>query len=131
MSKELEALENIKLGLKGHCKNSCYQDYCLKKEELKEQLLKYDTYFSIIEIALKDYERRLKLAKEYEDVNNVAKRLKALEIIKEKKVNVGYLLQMIDLFGVEKALENYNQSCFGIVKPLTQKEYELLVEVLL
>ena len=37
----------------------------------------------IIEIALKDYEKRLILAKEYQDINNVAKRLKALEIIKE------------------------------------------------
>lgn len=38
--------------------------------------------YKLIETALKDYEKKTKLAKEYADVNNVAKRLKALEIIK-------------------------------------------------
>lgn len=44
----------------------------------------FDNKLGIIETALKDYEKKTKLAKKYADVNNVAKRLKALEIIKEK-----------------------------------------------
>lgn len=36
-----------------------------------------------VETALKDYEKKTKLAKEYADVNNVAKRLKAFEILKQ------------------------------------------------
>lgn len=59
----------------------------------KELKSRYGKYFSlqddergkVIETALKDYEKKTKLAKEYADVDNVAKRLKALEIIKDKE----------------------------------------------
>lgn len=58
------------------------------------------------------------------------KPLNALEIVKNKKVDVAYLFEMIDLFGKE-ALKQYNLSCYGIKKKLTQKEFKLLKEELL
>lgn len=56
--------------------------------------------FDIIETALKDYEKKTKLAKEYKDINNVMKRLKTLEIIKEN-LNIDEVLLAIK--GVCKA----------------------------
>jgi len=74
MSKELtplEALERIKNAptIYVGCGSDIYTRYSFECNE--------------IEKALKDYEKKTKLAKEYLDVNNVAKRLMALEIIKE------------------------------------------------
>ena len=73
----------------------------------------------IIEKELKDYERRLALAKEYKDVDKVAKRLKALEIIKkyisvDEDENGLYWLNLI--------------GCASI--GITREEYELLKEVI-
>lgn len=82
--------------------------------------------FEIIETTLKDYEKKTKLAKEYDDVNNVAKRLKALEIIKEKQVDVYAVIE-------SKSLKEMNDR-FWFPKEeykLTQEEYDLLKEVLL
>lgn len=90
--------------------------------------------YDIVKNALKDYEKKTKLAKEYDDVNNVAKRLKALKIIKEKKVDTSLLRQVFDnekhipnpLFYYNNFVDNYSSHY-----PLTQEEYELLKEVLL
>ena len=106
MSKELEALERIR----SHNYHELPKRECLK----------------IIETALKDYDRRLKLAKEYEDVNNVAKRLKALEIIKEKKVDVELLMKTENAKDYNKYSKNVNQS-----HNLGQRQYDFLKEVLL
>lgn len=54
--------------------------------------------------------------------NIIEKELKALEIIKEKKVNIKLLL-------IDKDCELYNMN-YGY-EDLTQEEYELLKEVLL
>ena len=57
------------------------------------------------------------------------KKIKALEIIKEKKVDICELYCCFEMRG----LETYNSSVikgFG-EKPLTQEEYDLLKEVLL
>lgn len=83
-----------------------------------------------IETALKDYERRLKLAKEYEDVNKVGKRLKAFEIIKEKRVDITTLMDCDNA-------EEYNRwvpiRSHYTYQPLevTQEEFDLLKEMLL
>lgn len=99
MSKELtplEALEEIKSTW--NCMNPNWS------------LAKY-SHFDIIETALKDYEKRLILAKEYQDINNVAKRLKALEII--KRFNI-----VLDLHNALKPF-------------ISKEEYDLLREILL
>lgn len=61
-----------------------------------------------------------------EEYEAVEKSLKALEIIKEKQVNVGAL-------SVFDTLEQYNHFCkmFENLIELTQQEYDLLKEVLL
>ena len=105
MSKELEALENLKQYLTGDVRN-CWHE------------------LAIIETALKDYEYRLSLAKEYKDVNNVAKRLKALEIIKEKNVDV-------IIIRLTPSCEAYNKAKTDISLDLDEKQYNLLKEVLL
>ena len=98
MSKELEALKRIR---QETCPATFIPDF--DKEEC----------CNIIETALKDYERRLALAKEYQDINNVAKRLKALEIIK-------------------KLPEEEKQILLNLVYTYTksEEEYDLLKEVL-
>ena len=130
MSKTLEALDNIKVSL------AEYKEYAIdvlptKAKQIREE---NDDDFIIVETALKDYERRLALAKEYKDVNNVAKRLKALEIIKEKRVNVDVVIRAFYLdSAVEEGqgLKYYNCTANHESKPLTQEEYDLLKEVLL
>lgn len=106
MSKELEALRML-------------EQVCLVANvaNMSEQI-------NLIETALKDYEKRLILAKEYQDINNVAKRLKALEIIKDKKVNVGLLSRCV-------TGERYNKGICYEPRHLTQEEYDLLREILL
>lgn len=113
MSKELDALNR----LKGTLLNEGYWQDILQD-------------VAIIETALKDYEKKTKLAKEYANVNNVAKRLKALEIIKEKI----YPLLDFDIVLNTSIKErkftlanNLDDNTFY----LTQKEYDLLKEVLL
>lgn len=81
----------------------------------------------IIETALKDYEELKIVAKpltdeEKKSINNVAKRLKALEIIKEKGLNVDYFQRSCD--------EEYKESIFCIERLLTQEQFDLLKEVL-
>jgi len=75
--------------------------------------------FDIIEIALKKYEVLQEVHKDFIDKN--IKKLKALEIIKEKRVNVRFLISC-------KTLKEYNDV---ISDHLTQEEYDLLKEVLL
>ena len=57
----------------------------------------------------------------YEDFERIRKALKALEIIKEKRVNI-YLLVPV------KRLTDYNKNQY-IINELTQEEFDLLKEV--
>ena len=59
------------------------------------------------------------------DLETIEKDLKALEIIKEKQINVSALLELDDL-------QQHNDYCdmVGGCKKLTQEEYDLLKEVL-
>ena len=90
---------------------------------------------NIIEIALKDYEQRLELAKEYKDVNNVAKRLLALEIIKNiTKHTSHFRLKERQNLG-EDEMSYYLVIGYGMseceYKLKNKDEYDLLKEVLL
>ena len=61
--------------------------------------------------------------------DTIEKELEALEIIKNKGVNVERVLSIIEQVEENKiALNIYNRSCY---KELTQEEYDLLKEVLL
>ena len=81
----------------------------------------FDEDISIIEKELKDKEE---LETMYSNcVINGAKQKKALEIIKEKRVNIDYLRDC-------KTLEDYNNILIEKLQ-LTQEEYDLLKEVLL
>ena len=55
--------------------------------------------------------------------NEIQKKLKALEIVKEKEVNVFIFLHSGDL-------ETYNDMCETEEEKITQEEYELLKEML-
>ena len=113
MNKELEALENHKLVLKalGH-KN------CEEWENLKD-----------IEQALKELEqlRKLKLLS-YPSENDeeyrqrIIKKLMALEIIKEKLVDIGWLIR-------SENCSKYNLGV-GNSQVLKRTEYDLVKEVL-
>jgi len=99
MSKELEALKRIRKNLTKHYLVENAYEWSAVEDDL-------DT----IETVLKDYEQRIKLAKEYKDVNNVGKRLKALEIMKDN-LNVDEIL-------------------FSAKGVCNSKDYDLLKEVL-
>ena len=101
-------------------------------EKIRKEIAYYSLYkkhLDTIETALKDYEelKKLKLLP-YPKVNDeeyrrsVIKRLQALEIIKDKEVNVFIFLHSGDL-------ETYNDMVEDNRK-LTQEEYNLLKEVL-
>lgn len=110
MTKELKTFEEIKkylVNLKFH--------FLFLEEEL-----------DIIETALEDYDLlKRSLNRNWVDVINDDKKLKALEIIKEKKVDVGALCEL--------DLELYNKYAKEIngTPTLTKEEYDLLREVLL
>ena len=113
MSKELEALDRLF--------NSNLNNYEYRKE------------YDLIETALKVYEKikleyseikiyHYDLLKENERLHNQkAKKLKAFEIIKDKRVNADWLLET-------ENVEEYNESLYN---DLTQEEFDLLKEVLL
>ena len=116
MTKELEAFEKIKKYLVN-----------LQFHFLEEEL-------DIIETALKNYE---KLKNEYDKLESFhklfiekynqlniehRKKLKALEIIKEKKVNVNCIISGWSLWKYNSYKTHIN---------LTKEEYELLKEVLI
>ena len=97
-----------------------------------------DRLIEPIETALKDYEKRLALAKEYKDVNNVAKRLHAFALLDDCDIDV-WLLKHCDY-------ENYcrvRKLCLKatgnadvddanreVINLPTEKEFELLKEIL-
>ena len=116
MNKELKALENIK--------------------HYDSRVGLHESDYKIIENALKHLEileQELCVVKTMEDLTIEAikdKKLKALEIVKEKEVNVfdilatGYV-EYYNMCVVNKIRPEYCDSYF-----LTQEEYELLKEVL-
>ena len=103
MSKGLEALERL-------------HEFAWSNEEYRNDM--DNTDYQIVEKELK----RL------EEIDNVMflnnKKLKALEIIKKKKVNVFWLFN-------SKDVDEYNSAFYQEWRYLTQKEYDLLKEVLL
>lgn len=95
--------------------------------------LEYE-WFNIIETALKEQEEDKKLLNEQaksnrylmEQIKQSQKKIKALEIIKEKEVNTLLVMNVRD----------YNEYCRYMsgsfeYEPLTEQEYDLLREVLL
>ena len=87
----------------------------------------------------KDIEKELKRLEDIDSILNtgggiwaengiVAKKLKAFELIKKKRVNVAYLIWCIETFDYKEglALEQYNLSCAKDEWTLTQEEYEFL-----
>ena len=66
----------------------------------------------------------------YKDLDIIEQELKALEIIKEKRVDFGILPYCLDLETYNNAIV-VNGNEWTDYKPLTQEEYELLKEVLL
>ena len=115
MNKGLEALKSMWL----------YID-----EPTKRQFALQD--YKVIESELNDYEETKKDLKQvisdYQDLgNSVYKQVKALEIIRNKKVDVWSL-------GICYSLKNYHYVISAKHYPelkLTQEEYDLLKEVLL
>lgn len=64
------------------------------------------------------------------ECDKIIKERKALEIIKEKRVNVFWLMECISCY--TNALEKYNEDVLcKDIDCLTQEEYDLLKEVLL
>lgn len=122
MSKELEAWEKIK-----NITSSYEQGF---HSQLKDDYV-YEKEVAIIETALKDYERRLALAKEYKDINNVGKRLKAFEIIKEKDVDVVFVKRYKTVEEYNNAMDYISKNGGDFEEHLTQEEFDLLKEVLL
>ena len=88
----------------------------------------YNYIFNTILMPDVDKETRQKI---YCAMDDIEKELKALEIIKNKRVNVDLLIDCIYLYK-GRALEYYNKK-FNILnydmRHLTQEEYELLKEV--
>lgn len=106
MSKEmtpLEALERIKKWFPFKVNELEYQNIC------------------IIETALKGHEKKTKLAKEYKDVNNVAKRLKALRIIKDT----------LPIDEEDFYYDDITDKYFFVGNEISKDKYDLLKEVLL
>ena len=120
MSKELEIIKELR------CLVYSCQDSGFITNAEKHFLPLLDR----LETELKDYEelKKLKLLP-YPKVNdeeyrrNVVKSLQALEIIKEKRVNLEYI----------KCCENYEQykTICSYWNEITEEEYDLLKEVLL
>ncbi len=135
MSKEftpLQALEELKNGLFGHCRSSYLKD---DPKELESILHTYNGFFNTIETALKDYEsRKVFLDNVDNDVvifepkevwEEKQKKVKALDIIKKYGTNIIAVILRYDTY------EHFMESCFRQYPPYpTKEEYEFLKEVL-
>lgn len=127
MNKELtplEALEKIKNRFDNH---ELYRNTDLQNE------------LNIIETALKDYELLIMtsniIKNNIKDIprEDITKKLKALEIIKEKQVDVGRFILIINTwFDDDFALHRYNDYLENDLDKwkLTKEEFDLLKEVL-
>ena len=133
MSKELKAFNGICCNT-----NQSYPDF-QKQRMIVETALKneYEEKFDLIKQVreLKDENASLKSfnSKLWVERQDNEKKLKALEIIKEKRVDVCYFMNC-------RTLEEYNDDVLGSYayekddaeqRMLTQEEYDLLKEVLL
>lgn len=130
MSKGLDALDSLMANYYEMCRDLGNNDDQYQRCNLTSEK-------AIIENELKDYEKMktikgtttLDSALEQTLINscpNVAKKLKALEIIKNRKINIEFLNYCFsddEKFGVD-----YYNAYF--TKVLTQEQYELLKEVL-
>ena len=117
MSKELEALERLM---------QKYYEMCIDTNNNDDEYQKHNltSEYAIIETALLQLES---IRNNYCVCEKDAiKKLRALEIIKNKRVQVHILLE-------SNNLEEYNESiyvCEGVKYKLTQEEFDLLKEVL-
>ena len=89
----------------------------------------YCVEIDIIEYALKEMEKvKEHNIRIYEELQANETKLKALQIIKEKRVRVPFLQDLLKSgLSDEEVLEEYNANCDEI----TKDEYDLLKEVLL
>lgn len=149
MSKGLEALERLKMF-------PIYQEIKRIPQQFRDKE-SINTDLSIIEKELKEYQHHEEILNDYgltlanfreaclllamlkhekRNIRDIDKQLKALEIIKEKGVNVGYFIFRLvhnDL-SYEEYIEEQETPYLDIYvsrKKLTKKEYNLLKEVLL
>lgn len=124
MSKELTPLEAWKLIDKsGTIETLCIIETALKDYELLKERTKLDSFECLLRL-----EEILPRGKEL--LIPVAKQLKALEIIKKKKVDTLLLFRCFEfdnLYGYPH-FGMYNQELY--TQNITQEEYELLKEVL-
>lgn len=123
MSKELEALNRI------------YDKYVTDDESLED-----DKLFSIVETALKENVELKKMIRNFNEAigepqiitPTIEKKLKALEIIKEKEVNISFFMMYIKEDYCYEWYEKDHKAMFPATKKLlTQEEFDLLKEVLL
>ena len=134
MDKGLEALKRM-----GEFHNKRY--FAMKTDNGDNMAWNFNTVkelfpneFEIIEKDLKDYDLlKRSLNRNWVEVVNDEKKLKALEIIKEKRVDVDCLMDCFQYDGFihTNGLIEYNHSTTKTQKELDQEEYDLLKEVLL
>ena len=92
-----------------------------------EEMAKYRIEYSEYLMPIKDISEYKTIKQTLLKVQEQEKKLKALEIIKNKEVNVNILISCI--IGAIEPLEFYNEKVSTNLK-LTQQEFELLKEVL-
>ena len=143
MNKELKALDSIMVSL------AEYKEYAIDKLPTKAKKIREenDDDFLIIETALKRLEEHDKIFKKYDikdiwlepalyviknhfpmDTETQLKKLKALEIVKEKTTSACNCLMILKARFDNLDYNNYKEL---FLTDLTQEEYELLKEVLL
>ena len=136
MSKGLEALERIrKIRVNGGFDTIDYFPVHKKDLDIIETALKRQDRIEITAIDIEQDNKELckenkKLKKALKEKEKDEKKLKALEIIKEKSVDVGFL-QFLKSCSNER-YNNYiiEHAWTKNTKKLTQEEYDLLKEVL-
>ena len=99
---------------------------CLQAYYTMENVPSIDDNLNIIETALNELEIKREVIGDILTGNDENK-FKALEIIKNKRVRVPYLLDLLETSFNGDVLEEYNSKC----DELSQEEFDLLKEVLL
>lgn len=133
MNKELtplKALNDLIDYLESEHLDLSKEDHVVERKQIIEDALEdYEETKFLYEDLMEQYELVMDLIEQYElKMKNKSKKLKALDIIKQKEVDAGLIMETPNVASYNRYFEH--SKIISLTKKLTQEEYNLVKEVL-